>query len=327
MMINSLATAWNKMALVADEELTLADIGVTLSGDAMYLAMDNDGSRHLLLPAPDKFERQTLESERSLQVTTRRVNVGGHEALNFLDIFCIDSRSFPVFDELVYDVYQTAKTESDPVNSAEKRLALWSELFKVKSRRTLSARERIGIYAELSVLLDFLMANATVDTTCWTGPSGAPHDFEFETMSLEVKAYGTETDLITFHGAQQLESSDGKELFLCLRKVSEDPEGTTIPELAEEIAEAVANDLDIRSKLNRLGVHADDKALSTIRYAIERESILPVDEQTPRIVASSFISGKVPEEISRLQYSIAPRDLFREDAHANISTLIQKRHQ
>ena len=137
-------------------------------------------------------------------------------------------------------------------------------------------------------------------------------------MSLEVKAYGSGSDQVTFHGPLQLDNLGNKPLFLCLRQVEEDDGGNSLLELAEEIEDLVEDKQKFRTTLNKIGVLEDDESLAQFKYAVVRESLFEVTDETPRIVASSFADGEFPAGIERLRYSIEPEDLVTGDAYSNV---------
>ena len=55
-----------------------------------------------------------------------------------------------------------------------------------------------------------------------------------------------------------------------------------------------------------------------------RESLFEVTDETPRIVASSFIDGEVPPGIDRLRYSIEPEDLITGVAYSNVGSWLSE---
>lgn len=286
-------------------------------GTQVRLALDQDGFHHVLIPAGD-FGGSVFQDGDSLRVRIRDVGIAPYRYERHLDVYCVNSSLTRTFDRLASTLIDVAAASTNPVKAALECLGEWKHLFMDRRRRSLTPQQRIGVFAELGVLKDFLEAGQIIETSSWTGPPKAPHDFEFETMSLEVKAYGSGSEQVTFHGPLQLDNLEGKPLFLCLRQVEEDEGGNTLLELAEEIEELVEDKQKFRTTLNKIGVLEDDESLAQFKYAVVRESLFEVTDETPRIVASSFADGEFPACIERLRYSIEPEDLVTGETYSNV---------
>ena len=310
---------WAQLTRPTTGEFTMGFVGDT----PIRLAVDGDGFHHVLIPADD-FAGTTYQGGDALRARIRDVGIQKFRYDRYLDVYCVNSTLTHSFDRLAAELIEIAASSSKPVDDALKCLAEWKHLFTGRKRRSLTPQERIGIFAELGVLKDFVDAGQIIETSCWTGPSKAPHDFEFETMSLEVKAYGRGSEQVTFHGPLQLDSLEGKPLFLCLRQVEEDENGLSLLELADEIEDNVDDPQVFRTTLNKIGVIEDDESLQHFKYSVIRESLFEVTDETPRIVASSFIDGEVPPGIDRLRYSIEPEDLITGVAYSNVGSWLSE---
>ncbi|MFD5867406.1 PD-(D/E)XK motif protein [Corynebacterium sp. NPDC060344] len=310
---------WAELDRPATGEFTMGFVAET----RIRLAVDQEGQHHVLIPAGN-YNCSIPHDGDSLRTRIHPVGVDRLRYESHLDIYCVNPSLTRAFDRLAAALIEVAGTSTDPVHDALKCLGEWKNLFIDRRRRSLTPQQRIGIFAELGVLKDFVDAQQIVETSAWTGPSKAPHDFEFDTMSLEVKAYGAGSDQVTFHGPLQLDTIEGKPLYLCLRQVEEDEAGNTLLELAQEIEDQVEDPQRFRTTLNKIGVLDDDEALEHYRYSVVRESLFEVNEQTPRIVASSFADGEFPAAIERLRYSIEPEDLITGDVFSNIDSWLSE---
>lgn len=310
---------WTQLERPTTGEFTMGFVGDT----TIRLAVDQEGHHHLLIPAGG-FGGSVSQDGDSLRTRIKDVGVAKHRYERHLDVYCVNPALTRTFDRLAATLVEVAAASPRPVDDALKCLGEWKNLFVGQRRRSLTPQQRIGVFAELGVLKDFVEAQQIVDTSSWTGPSKAPHDFEFDTMSLEVKAYGAGSDQVTFHGPLQLDTIEGKPLFLCLRQVEEDEAGNTLLELAQEIEDQVEDSQKFRTTLNKIGVLDDDETLEHYRYSVVRESLFEVNEQTPRIVASSFADGEFPAAIERLRYSVEPEDLITGDVFSNVESWLSE---
>lgn len=314
---------WRQLQVPTSGEFMMGDVARTRTGRPIKLALDSEGFHHLLVPA-DEFADIADRGSGALKVRTKTIGTSGHDYQVFLDIYCVDSSLTATFDRLATELIEVAQFGKSPYDDALEALGHWRSLFSTARRQSLSPQQRIGLFAELSVLKEFAEEQAIIETSCWTGPSRAPHDFEFDYMSLEVKAYGAGTEHVTFHGPLQMDNVDGKPLYLCLREIEEDPDGQTLLELAAEIEDLVEDHAKFRLTINKIGIHDDDATLQSARYRTVKETLMQVTDSTPRIVASSFIDGVVPEGIERLRYSILPEDLITEAASGDFKTWLEE---
>ncbi|KKO80943.1 hypothetical protein WU86_10175 [Corynebacterium xerosis] len=319
MNISEIADLWNDLTIPSTGEFTTGFIG----DSEIQLALDQNGFRHILLPLGD-IEGDVHYIGEFLRVRVKEVGVARFDFVPHLDVYCVNSILFDTFNRLVGSILDVALTSTTPASDSLKCIDEWKSLFLHRRRSTLTPQQRISLFAELGVLKDFVEAQQIVETSSWTGPSKAPHDFEFDTMSLEVKAYGAGSDQVTFHGPLQLDTFEGKPLFLCLRQVEEDEGGNSLLELAQEIEDQVEDPQKFRTTLNKIGVLEDDENLKHYRYSVVRESLFEVNEQTPRIVASSFADGEFPSAIERLRYSVEPEDLITVDAFSNVESWLKE---
>lgn len=310
---------WSQLDRPSTGEFTMGFVADT----TIRLAVDQEGYHHVLIPAGD-YRGSAFHDGDSLRTRITDVGVARHRYERHLDVYCVNPALTRTFDRLAATLVEVAGSSDHPVDDALKSLNEWKSLFIDRRRRSLTPQQRIGIFAELGVLKDFVESGQIVETSPWTGPSKAPHDFEFDTMSLEVKAYGAGSEQVTFHGPLQLDSVEGKPLYLCLRQIEENDGGNTLLELAREIEDQIEDPQKFRTTLNKIGVVDDDDALQHFRYSVVRESLFEVTDQTPRIVASSFSDGEFPAAIERLRYSVEPEDLITGDAFSNVESWLSE---
>jgi hypothetical protein len=127
-----------------------------------------------------------------------------------------------------------------------------------------------------------------------------------EGLSLEVKtSVARRGRIITIHGAEQLESFPGSDLYLAFIRLEEVPVGGhSIGELVKAIADLGADRADLLRLTSRVGYVADDADDSVERYVVTDERYYRVDDSFPRIVAASFAERRVPPGIVAIQYEV-----------------------
>lgn len=314
---------WNQLHIPTSGEFTMGEVARTRSARAIRLALDADGNHHVLIPG-DEYRELSFSEGNALKARMKTIAVEGHEYEPNLDVYCVDSSLTKTFDRLAADLIEVAQTASNPVEDSLRALGEWKSLFSTRRRRSLSPQQRIGLFAELSVLKEFAEAEEIAETSCWTGPNKEPHDFEFEYMSLEVKAYGGGSEFVTFHGPLQMDNLDGKPLYLCLREIEEDDDGVSLLALADEIEDSIEDAAKFRTTVNKLGLHDDDPTLQVTKYRMVKETLIEVNENTPRIVPSSFADGQLPEGIERLRYSVLPAELITDVASGDFRSWLRE---
>lgn len=313
----TLAALWPHLTRPKYGEFTVNAVVETRHDQSSYLAVDKHGHRHFLVPTGD-YRAITISDGSALRVEGKTVTIRDTEYTSFLDIHCTRPEFNEIFDHLLVDVITRVGADDRPADAALRCLDDWRALFSTTTRRTLSPSQRIGLFAELGVLQDLLTVGAATDSSCWTGPAMAPHDFELSQCSIEVKAYGAESESVTFHGINQLDTHEAKPLFLCLRRIEEDSFGRSLIDLGRDVGKLLSDRTVFQATLNKLGVLDGDLQLNAFRYAVTHESIVKVSEHTPKIIASSFVSGQLPDGIELLRYSVPPEELIVGDVCANI---------
>lgn len=121
------------------------------------------------------------------------------------------------------------------------RIAAWQEFMRLR-HEGLSKKEEIGLFGELSVLLDWLRAggNPQKIADVWTGPQHGARDFRFDDENaLEVKSSVKVTPFCaTIDSLEQLDTSEYLELrvaAVCLEEIDDE---TTPRETTERTVDA-----------------------------------------------------------------------------------------
>ncbi len=224
-----LNSAWGVLSRPGGQELSTFPL--SSSHPEIRAAVDHSGRRHLLIAGDDSAP---VEPSVGVLAIEFRQLVFGHVGRAYLDICCTDPALNIEFQEVAVDILESVVAAVEPVAEALKVIDRWRRLLRAGAA-SLRDSERIGLFAELSVLVTLNESGADVPASCWTGPLRAAHDFELTERCLEVKGIGYTSSAIRVHGFEQLAQHDGRPLHLVLASVELDPAGTTIPYLIQRL--------------------------------------------------------------------------------------------
>jgi hypothetical protein len=137
-----------------------------------------------------------------------------------------------VFNPLVTDVADMAKAApnaAEALAAAVERFGRWQDLLRTVSRDGLSAEARRGLYGELLVLGDLVLASLAQSEAvqAWTGPTGTNQDFQLSGVAIETKAsVARRARSITVASERQLDGTGTPALLLALAQLDERRGGT-----------------------------------------------------------------------------------------------------
>ncbi|MGB8407187.1 MAG: PD-(D/E)XK motif protein [Mycobacterium sp.] len=322
---------------VGDRWTQIESEGVTSTGDwrAMTLpvvahdrkliqAVDEFGQHHLLIPADAAPHPENTRSPLSMSFKKFRfgTEAEGNVEGRYFDIHCRLPALNEQFDKVVGEVIGAVEGANRPVGAAAATLAAWRRLFATLANvRPLTHQEKLAAFGELSVLQDLVDGFPAFRATSWTGPEREPHDFELETVSIEVKTAGGDSETITVHGLEQLASADGKPLYLMVLTVTEEPDGRTVSELLGEILPHCDDPAVIRQRAAHLGVH---EAMEDItRFTVAESWIGEVGSDFPRIT-EGILGPMLAGLVSRVSYDLQLAAVRDRLAPGGVDVLWQK---
>lgn len=145
----------------------------------------------------------------------------------------------------------------------------WEELWKKGSTR-LSKEQQRGLIAELIVLRNLLTYIGPQALSTWKGPEGGLHDFVLGNCSIEVKAHGKLSKLISVSRLKQLEPPLNSTLHLYCIGLSRSESGMSLGEMVEEIHDSLPDDLQslFIVKLKEARYNPDDAPLYSAKYDV-----------------------------------------------------------
>lgn len=280
--------------------------------ERVYLAIDSEGIRHLLICLMENDDNYRDIQSRGLIVETRELVVAGQIPIRYIDIECRDTAGYSVLDliggEIIDGLINSEQQSGVIVGNV---LAKWRRFWGNIPQQLLSREEQIGLFAELWFLLYWLLPHlGSGSISAWRGPWGSRHDFEWADKSVEVKATTTSRRRI-FHisNLEQLEHPENGPLFLFGMSLKEET-GTsnTLPVLINNIRGLISSDSDsltqFENSLVQTGyspVHEDQ--YSKLHLHNDESLLYTVRDEFPRITRENFEQDML-NGIEQIEYRI-----------------------
>ncbi|MFE9770680.1 PD-(D/E)XK motif protein [Streptomyces sp. NPDC005931] len=224
-----------------------------------------------------------------------------------------------VFNPLVSDVADTvraAPAAADALAAAVDRFGRWQDLLRAVSRDGLSAEARRGLYGELLVLGDVLLASLaqTSAVEAWTGPTGTNQDFQLSAVAIETKAsVAKRPRSIRIASERQLDGTGTPALLLALAQLDErrGGSGESLNRRVEGIRQRLTSPA-ARARFDGLLIQAGylpghRDLYEEPRYTLRELRFWHVREGFPRLVESDL-----PEGVGDCTYHVSTSGL---DAH------------
>lgn len=276
----------------------------------IWIAVDNLSIKHLLIRVPDG----TLAPEskaKGLEITIGRHQVKLEDEANYIDIACTDSSVFEIFVFFSFDLIGRL-ADAHPATRAEvtaDTLYRWRWFWDTPAVH-MPKHIAIGLFGELW----FLYRHAGVTPTnvkAWCGPDSSRHDFQWPSISVEVKttAYGGSGVIVhSITDLDQLADPESGYLYLYSLKLRRDQlAANTLAILVErclDLLEPHPQALDaFNQKIAKYGYNPADESSTRIPYRIVEEAIYEVDSGFPRLIVGSFVGG-VPVGVVKVSYEI-----------------------
>ncbi len=276
--------------------------------------------RGLPSPAPD------LPKLRNLEIRFQTLPGGP-----ILYIRLKDNAHVELFETLCRDVMaagELAETEPEALERAIGRTFRWHHLLRGGKLDILSDEAQKGLIGEIEVL-KLLMGTLGPKPalTAWTGPSGAPKDFELNGDCLEVKARrGASQPFVKISNEYQLADVLDRRLWLGVLAVDkvQPPHGRTLTEHVAEISDLLERTEP--SAIVDWDLHLADAGFDPLhdysgwRWIVASPEFYAVTEGFPRIAAP------VPLGVAGVSYGLALSACaaFRTDWQSIQSTLVEK---
>ena len=231
-----------------------------------------------------------------------------------LTLALLDAGHRDIFYRLCVDIVAAAagaSTESEAIAITIARTWRWHHLLRGGGDGRLSIEQQKGLIGELFVMERLLLGSISgADAVAsWTGPLGAPKDFEIGTVCLEAKARrGAATPAIAVSSEHQLDSTGTAALFLHVTDLArgsvDTPDSFSVTDVARRVVSRVSG-LDpgalepLESLLAATGFQWADDYSDCLWIEIATH-LYEVVEGFPRLTYDG-----VPAGVSRVKYSIA----------------------
>lgn len=298
----TVSRAWAVLKPPRTNSLSSFPLDLVFGGVTCRAAVDQSGSRHLLIPcineAPEVDSRPA-----TLHAVVTPLKFANTPTATYLDISCSDKDLFPEFDDVILDILEEIIESERPASDAAAILARLRRLFRSRLQRGLGHEAKLGLFAELSVL-QTLLAGGSISVEDWRGPLREPHDFEGPVRCIEVKALSEQGDGFIVHGWQQLDTHNEKPLFLALLMIVRDPDGLSIADLVAEVEKVTDSQSALNSRLVAAGWDADTAIIDNDRFTIGPTFIVPVGDAVPRLIPTMLVDETVPPGLSELRYRV-----------------------
>lgn len=221
-----------------------------------------------------------------------------------------DNAQMGLFETLCRDVMaagEIAETEAEVLERAIGRTFRWHYLLRGGKLEVLSEEAQKGLIGEIEVL-KLLIANLGPKPalTAWTGPSGAPKDFELKADCIEVKARrGASQPFVKITNEHQLADVPDRRLWLAVLAVDkvQQPHGKTLTEHAIEVTDLLERTEP--SAIMDWDLHLADAGYDMLhdysawRWIVSAPEFHAIAEGFPRI------SAPVPLGVSAVSYALA----------------------
>ncbi len=202
---------------------------------------------------------------------------------------------------------ELAGTEAEVLERAIGRTFRWHFLLRGGKLEVLSEEAQKGLIGEIEMLkLLISTLGAKPALTGWTGPSGAPKDFELKADCIEVKARrGASQPFVKITNEFQLADVPERRLWLAVLAVDkvQQPHGRTLAEYVSEVTDLLERTEP--SAIMDWDLHLADAGFDSLHdYSAWRWIVSPPDfhavtEGFPRIAAP------VPLGLSTVSYALA----------------------
>lgn len=217
-----------------------------------------------------------------------------------------------VFVSIADDLFSklnTLENRKEIVSTFLNRVLLWQSFFEKQDSEGLSEDAQKGLFGELFFFKNHVMPTFPdeVPLRYWLGSKNRQHDFQFGSVSVEVKTTSSKQhQKLHIASEQQLDETLVSELYLFYLSVSiVQHSDTTLPALVDDIRDTLRAKMAALELFNSiliergyLDIHAP--LYTTTGYSIRNSSFFLVEKDFPRI-----LEGDLRKGVGDVKYSIA----------------------
>lgn len=221
-----------------------------------------------------------------------------------------DNAQRELFETLCRDVVVAAElavTEAEALERAVGRTFRWHYLLRGGKSEILSEEAQKGLIGEIEILKRLVAGlGAKTALMAWTGPSGAPKDFELKADCIEVKARrGASQPFVKISSEHQLADVIDRRLWLAVLAVDrvQSPHGKTLTEIVNDVTGQLEQTEP--SAIMDWDLHLADVGYDALhdysagRWIVSDPNFYAVTDDFPRI------GSPVPLGLSSVTYALA----------------------
>lgn len=301
--------AWTELPAAELGQLS----GIRVSGIPLfvpvYVAMDTDRRRQLLVALPQEHQPVRVTTTRGVEVKAGELRVGDSPVRTYIQLICPQPAHFATFSALAASIVAAITADpSDPGAAVIRCMDRWRSFWAV-DRSGLSREQALGLFGELWFMLRWMSPLSASRLIRWQGPLGARHDFQWAVASIEAKTTalsGTAVHLI--NELDQLDAPEIGQLYIFSLHVADDALATnSLPVLVDRMNAALDHDVDglnlFSERLAKAGYNPADADRYSRPLRILSEELYLVDGSFPKLTLQSFYRG-LPSGISNVTYCL-----------------------
>jgi hypothetical protein len=283
----------------------LAVVELRDRGDVL-LGVDDHRRPHLLLRLGPTEPSPTASDVATLAISERNLAFGGPPE-RFLDVTCLFESVADVFEHFVSAIAERLEGSRSSTDALFAVLEKW-RAFLIPAQGPPGRAKLAAVLGELLVLRDVVESNHATALDSWQAPFGGRHDFRRGSTAIEVKTTRAHTSReVTIHGEDQLEAPYPGSLHLHFVRLEEVPGGgQTVSAIVDELLSAGVVADKLFAALGAVGIPAAELAATEdVGFEVRERLTFTIDEETPRIVSTSFAAGARPNGVLDLNYVIS----------------------
>lgn len=293
-----------------------------LSDHNIFWITDLKGSYGFCLQSKNTFNNTDSKSYlKGINIVKRN----SAEDIGELFLLLNQKEDWPIFLSLCNDLVSMTHRYDDDlamISAVEIRLNRWQQLLKLDSLNEMSQKAQMGLYSELTCLLEMVIPKYGVSQsiTAWVGPDFDKQDFLLDNAIFEVKSYKTSKgEVVNISSVNQL-YSEKIPLYLLTYGLTVSENGTSIDDLVlviNELLESETNDFkdQFDSKLMEYGYIPELATKPLIKFIVDKNKGYLVSDSFPKLDPTSLA-----QEIISVKYSI---DMLLCEQHGvDLSTIL-----
>lgn len=279
-------------------------------GSPFSIAIDNLNKRHLLFPLGDIQEAIFDKKSNGINVEGKIFRHVGQEEKLYLDVCCIDSNGYVIFDLIIKEIIEQYTNGRSIQNSIKQTMNNWRNFWLHGLNERLSENAIKGLIGELWLLFFYILPKNKYFINNWLGPQGNKHDFVLNDIFIEVKTTSSKVGIVhKITNINQLSFLDYGKLFLFSLKLNKDDYAqNTLPLLVEKIEDYLSDCsylLEVfQQKLNQIGYYSiHSSEYDYFKFRVVNEGFYEVKEGFP-IITFKKLSYELQNGAMNVEYEI-----------------------